>query len=284
MNILILGHGKSGTTIFVFQVAAGLPNCQAFSGGDPVKYLGDYENAVYKYTYNMRKGRTFDLFRDHSKEINYDRKIWMARDPRDVEVSEMLYRWHKGYRGRRKQYRAHLELVRKKEKDPKSIPFHVICRYNSHDGWPMTTDEVIEKVRIKYQAMHDFVKSLGSEWFIFKYEDMISKNFNALHEYLGFEINDDAQIPATTKKTKVARKKAMGDWRHWYTDEDVKLFKPVLLPYLKLIGYDCNDWTISSDPEIKPEFSSLYIKRLVRLNTLNTLRSYKVLRPFIKPS
>jgi hypothetical protein len=113
---------------------------------------------------------------------------------------------------------------------------------------------------------------------------MISKNFNALHEYLGFEINDDAQIPATTKKTKVARKKAMGDWRHWYTDEDVKLFKPVLLPYMKLIDYDCNDWTISSDPEIKPEFSSLYIKRLVRLNTLNTLRSYKVLRPFIKPS
>jgi hypothetical protein len=232
----------------------------------------------------MRKGRTFDLFRDHSKEINYDRKIWMARDPRDVAVSEMLYRWHKGYRGRRKQYRAHLELVRKKEKDPKSIPFHVICRYISHDGWPMTAEGVLEKERVRYQAMHDFVKSLGSEWFIFKYEDMISKNFNALHEYLGFEINDDAQIPATTKKTKVARKKAMGDWRHWYTDEDVKLFKPVLLPYMKLIDYDCNDWTISSDPEIKPEFSSLYIKRLVRLNTLNTLRSYKVLRPFIKPS
>ena len=71
MNILILGHGKSGTTIFLFQVAAGLLNCQAFSGGDPVKCLSDYENAVYKYTYNVRKGRSFDLFRDHSKEINY---------------------------------------------------------------------------------------------------------------------------------------------------------------------------------------------------------------------
>jgi len=283
MNILILGHGKSGTTIFVFKVAAGLPNCQAFSGGDPVKHLADYENAVYKHTYNVRKGRNFDLFDDYSNEINFDRKIWMARDPRDVAVSEMLYRWHKGHKGCRKQYQEHLAIVQKKEMDPKSIPFHVICRYISHGDWPMTTDEVIEKARARYQTTHDFVKSLGSEWFIFKYEEMISKNFKALHEYLGFEINDDASIPTTTKKTKVARKKSMGDWRHWYTEEDVELFKPALLPYMNLIGYDCNDWTLSSNPEIEPQFSSLYMKGLARQNTLNTLRSYKVLKPFIRP-
>ena len=115
MNILILGHGKSGTTIFVFKVAAGFPNCQAFSGGDPVKHLGDYENAVYKHTYNVRKGRNFDLFNDYSKEISFDRKIWMARDPRDVAVSEMLYRWHKGHKGSKKQYQEHLAIVQKKD-------------------------------------------------------------------------------------------------------------------------------------------------------------------------
>ena len=282
MNILIIGHGKSGTTIFVFKVAAGLPNCQAFAGGYPVENLGNYENAVYKYTYNERKGRTLDLFNGYSKEINFDRKIWVARDPRDVAVSEMLYRWHNGHRGRRKQYRAHLSMVQKKEMEPKSVPFHVICRHTSHGDWPMTTDEVIETMRTRYQTTHDFVKSLGSEWFIFKYEDMIAKNFDALHKYLGFEINDDAQIPSTTKKTKVARKKAMGDWRHWFTEEDVVLFKPALSSYMKLIGYDCNDWTLSSNPEIEPRFSSLYMKELTRKNTINTLRNYKVLRPFIK--
>ena len=283
MNILILGHGKSGTTIFVFKVAAGLPNCQAFSGGDPVESLGDYENAVYKHTYNVRKGRNFDLFDDYSKEISFDRKIWMARDPRDVAVSEMLYRWHKGHKGSKKQYQEHLAIVQKKEMDPKSIPFHVVCRYSSHGDWPITTDEVIEKLRSRYQTTRDFVKSLGNEWFIFKYEDMISKNLDALHEYLGFEIDDDAQIPSTTKKKKVARKKAMGDWRHWFTEEDVELFKPALLPYMELIGYDCNDWALESNPEIEPQFSSLYMEGLARQNTVNTLRRYKVLRPFIKP-
>jgi hypothetical protein len=283
MNILILGHGKSGTTIFVFKVAAGLPNCQAFSGGDPVKNLGDFENAVYKHTYNVRKGRNFDLFGDYSKEISFDRKIWMARDPRDVAVSEMLYRWHKGHKGSKKQFQEHLAMVLEKEMDPKSVPFHVVCRYSSHGNWPITTDEVIEKLRSRYETTHNFVKSLGAEWFIFKYEDMIFKNYDALHEYLGFEIDDDAQIPSTTKKKKVARKKAMGDWRHWFTEEDVELFKPALLPYMESIGYDCNDWALDPNPEIDPQVSSLYIKGLARQNTVNNLRRYKILRPFIKP-
>ena len=63
----------------------------------------------------------------------------------------------------------------------------------------MTTDEVIETMQTRYQTTRYFVKSLGSEWFILKYEDMISKNLDALHEYLGFEIDDNAQIPSTTK-------------------------------------------------------------------------------------
>ena len=60
MKIFILGVGKSGTTALVYKVAGGLPNCQAFSGGPPGKYVGDYENAVYKHTYEERKGKSFD--------------------------------------------------------------------------------------------------------------------------------------------------------------------------------------------------------------------------------
>ena len=92
MKVLILGLGKSGTTGMVYKVAGGLPNCHAFSGGKPGKYTGDYENAVYKHTYEERKGKSFDLYRRHLEKEHYDRKIWMARDPRDVAVSRMLYR------------------------------------------------------------------------------------------------------------------------------------------------------------------------------------------------
>jgi hypothetical protein len=56
------------------------------------------------------------------------------------------------------------------------------------------------------------------------------------------------------------------------------------LPYMQLIGYDCDDWTLSPKAKIDPEFSSLYIKGLVRKNTLNTIQSFRdlVLKPFVK--
>jgi hypothetical protein len=158
MKILILGRGKTGTTAILFKVAGGLPNCKAFSGGDIGKHLGDYENAVYKQTYSERKGRTLDAYSDHASEIDYDRKIWMARDPRDAAVSRMLFRWHKGNWGQRKQYHEHLELVQKKEQDPSSIPFHVLLSFIGPDGRPMTKDELVEMERVRYQHMSDFAQ------------------------------------------------------------------------------------------------------------------------------
>jgi hypothetical protein len=139
----------------------------------------------------------------------------------------------------------------------------------------LTDEDVIEKERPRYQVMHDFVKSLGSEWFIFKYEDMIDKKFDALHEYLGFEIKDDAEIPRTTKKSKVSRRKAYGDRRHCYTEEDVAFCKPVYLPYMELIGYDCDDGMLSSEPVIESEYASICLKGLVRKNRMNNIRNFK---------
>jgi hypothetical protein len=275
MKIFILGHGKSGTTVFLYKVAGGLPDCRAFSGSDPGRKLGDYQNAVYKHTYRERKGRSFEIYLNHVKEVDYDRLIWMARDPRDVAISQTLYRWHKGYWGRKKQYRAYQELIYKKEQDPASVPFHVICRYTGKDNWPRTTEEVLDTEKLRYQRMHDFVNNLGSEWFVFRYEDLIDKNFGALNEYLGFEIKDDAEIPLTTKKSKVARKKAYGDWRQWFTEEDVELYKPVYSPYMDLVGCDSNDWVLNPEAAIAPEFSSLYVKELIRKNRMDNIRNIK---------
>ena len=264
MKIFILGTGKSGTTAMVYKVAGGLPNCQAFSGGRPGKHLGNYENAVYKHTYEESKGKSFELYLDHLKQEHYDRKIWMARDPRDVAVSRMLYRWQRGNKGQKEQYQAHLNLVLKKETDPVSISFSEIYRYARFNQWPLSLEAVFEEEQVRYQRMHEFVKCLGEDWFFFTYENMVNKNFDGLNQYLGFNVLADAEVPKTTGKAKVIRKKATGDWRHWFREEDVKLLKPAYTPYMALIGYDCTDWAISSYPTIEPEYSSEYMQGLVR--------------------
>ncbi|MBL0713448.1 MAG: hypothetical protein JJV98_07075, partial [Desulfosarcina sp.] len=250
MKVLILGLGKSGTTALVYKTAGGLPGCLAFSGGRPGKYLGEYENAVYKHTYEPRKGKDFELYREHLEKEHYDRKIWMARDPRDAAVSRMLYRWHKGCKGRKKQYHAHLQLVLQKEQDPGRISFCEICRYIGHNEWPTSKEAVIDEERRRYLEMAEFVDSLGEDWFLYTYEDMVAKKFDALSEYLGFEMAGEAQVPSGTGKDKVVRKKATGDWRHWYTEEDAELFKAAYRTYMELIGYHCNDLTPAAAPVI----------------------------------
>jgi hypothetical protein len=274
MKVMILGLGKTGTTALLYKVAGGLPNCLAFSGGKPGKYVGNYENAVYKHTYSERKGKTFDLFRQHITDERYDRMIWIARDPRDAAVSEMLFRWHRGYWGRKRQYQAHLDLVLKKEKDPKSVPFHVICRYAGRgERWPITTEEVVKTERLRYANMAEFVKRLGPEWFLFKYEDMVSGKYAGLNGYLGFEVEKEGQVPEAYGK--VVRKRASGDWRHWFTEEDVEVFKPAYLPYMGIIGYDRNDWALSPTPVIEPEYSSVYMQSLPKRVVKDTMLRYK---------
>lgn len=273
MNILILGLGKSGTTALLHKIAGGLPHCKAFSGGKPGKYIGDYENAVYKHTYNERKGKDFASYRDHLRRQRYDRKIWIARDPRDVAVSRMLYRWHRGYIGHRKQYLAHLQRVQEKEYDPVSIPFYEVCRYAGHQGWPLSREQVVEEEHARYRHMCDFVGGLESDWFVFNYADMVGNRFDALNRYLGFEVQAQGQVPRSHGK--VVRKKSVGDWRHWFTREDIDLFRPAYLPYMQLTGCDCDDWVPSPNPRIEPEYASQYLQSLPKRVLLDSLIRYK---------
>ncbi|MGD9058024.1 MAG: hypothetical protein PVF38_17890 [Desulfobacterales bacterium] len=275
MKIFILGTGKSGTTALLYKVAGGLPNCQAFSGGKPGKYVGNYENAVYKHTYDKRKGKNFDIYINHLKQEQYDRKIWMARDPRDAAVSRMLYRWHRGYIGHMKQFKTHLNLVIKKEQNPHSVSFYEICQYTGYDGYPRSIEAVIEEERVRNQNMADFIKELGDDWFLFRFEEMVDKKFGPLSEYLRFKVAADTEVPVSTGKAKVVRKKAAGDWRHWFTEEDVELFRPAYLPYMESIGYDCTDWALDPNPVIEPQYASMYMKGLLKRKPLDTFRWIK---------
>ena len=59
----------------------------------------------------------------------------------------------------------------------------------------------------RYKQIHDLVKRLENDWFFFTYEDMINKTFKGLNYYLGFNVAGDVEVPKTTGKSKVIRKK-----------------------------------------------------------------------------
>jgi hypothetical protein len=274
MRILLIGLGKSGTTALLYKVAGGLPDSRSFRRRSPRqgKYLGDDRNAVQKHTYEESRGRRVDFYWRLLEREHYDRKVWITRDPRDIAISRMLYRWHMGSGGSPQQFQAHIDLVRKKERDPASVSFLEICRHAGHEKELLPTEEVLEEERGRYRRALDFVDSRGDDWFLFRYEDMIAGNFASLNAYLGFEVRADAKVPRASTKDKVARKRGSGDWRDWFTAADVDLLRPVYLPYMKRVGYDVDDWALSPRPLIDPRYASRYMKRLTGRTRSDDLR------------
>ena len=88
------------------------------------------------------------------------------------------------------------------------MPFYEICRYTDYNDWPRNKDDIFREEQVRCQRMRDFVESLGDGWFLFRYEEMVDKKFDALNAYLGFQIGVDTGVPSGTGKEKAVRKKA----------------------------------------------------------------------------
>lgn len=266
MKIVILGKGKSGTTALMHMIAAAFPECRLVPGGfrahvrNCQKLGAAADDFVCKFTYNDKKGRSFDAVERHIADAGYDKKIWVTRDPRDNAVSDALFRWRRRHGKRGRQFRACLPLVERKEREPRAVDFSEIYRYSGDRGGPETREQMISNERIRYQRMTDFVSRLGPDWFIFKYEDLVDGKFAALSEYLGREILPAFELPREDEVK--ARTKSYGDWRNWFTEEDVRLFEPVFAPYMALVGYDGGDWELAEEPSVDPATASLYMRRI----------------------
>ena len=56
----------------------------------------------------------------------------------------------------------------------------------------------------------------------------------------------------------IMRSGATGDWRHWFTPEDIDVYGPLVARYMERFGYD--DWSLAAEPVIASETASGYIE------------------------
>jgi hypothetical protein len=282
LKIVILGKGKSGTTALMHMVAAAFPECRSVPGGfrahvrERMEQGAGNDDFVCKFTYNDKKGRSFDAVERHIADEGYDKKVWVTRDPRDNAVSDALFRWRRRHGKSGRQYRLCLPLVERKERDPRSVDFSEIYCITGDLGGPETLEKMIANERIRYQRMTEFVRNLDSEWFIFKYEDLVDGNFAALSEYLGREVQSTFELPREDRVK--ARTKSYGDWRNWFTEDDVRIFEPLFAPYMESVGYDAADWELAPEARVDPETASLYMRRIAaegRFDRFDRLRAMK---------
>jgi len=260
-KVLIVGLPKSGTSILTYSIANALENKTInFEPGTKAglkdillhENLSTEENVVTKCTV-----QTIDNLQLDTISLYYNKHIWIIRDFRDHIISEFFYSWYKDFNPNPDSFEKALKLVKEKEANPNSVPFYKIYMTRHEYG---SKENLQEMLKTKSSRITGFIKNLDSKWFLLKYEDLMDKKIHNLNQYLKFAVKTDTSVPS--EYNRVVRSKKYGNWRNWFTEEDIQFFKPIFTDILNGLGYESTDWALNKDQILPPELGSSYMEKL----------------------
>ncbi len=250
-KILILGQPKTGTTGLFYKIKNSLPsNTQCFF--EPKKFD--------PLVIDSRSPVLAKVLFQHNFQINYEdfgvfpKKVLIVRDPRDRMISGLLYSSFKLHQTNRDRFFQFVELLKQKERSPRSLSVQSLLSFRS-----ATSDF---KIKLSQQGFLNFYRN-HPEYFIFKYEDLIDGKFANLENYLGVCLKGKAIVEKALKV--VERTKSYGDWKNWFTEDDVQRYKGIFGDYLRVFGYT-DDWRIDEKPRISSRHCSEYVVKLAYLS------------------
>jgi hypothetical protein len=251
MKILILGMPKTGTTALYSKIR------NSFKGDincifEPKQYdENDSENVLAKVLFSDRET-------DYNSFLEFDKKIIIVRDLRDWIISSLLYGFSYGKKCFRNETLVLdiLRLLRQKEIDPNSVSLLKI--FNSVKFGPDTNFEI--NAHNPLGLLNRFIgfHNSNEDFFLIKYEDFVDGRLNGLEEYLGFRLDGSSEVGPTLNR--VVRTKGYGNWKDWFTQEDINYFRPIFTPFMERYSYG-GDWRVNVDKRINPEHCSLYALR-----------------------
>lgn len=257
MKILIAGLPKTGTTALLYLIANSIGKEPLLLFEPKVCPVGlESKNGDVLAKVLIRPGLSANSF------AHFERKITIFRDPRDLIVSGLLYsQYHASYLNDDGRVRIMRECLERKESSPSSVPIREILEViGKVTGNPDRAVKHRENMGKMLARFDDYVATIV-DGFLYQYEDFVSGKYGSLERYLGIPMSGTAEVPDKLKR--VARTKGYGDWRNWFTPEDVQDYRPMLASWLEKYGYDAQDWTLNAKPSIAPEHCSRYFMRLV---------------------
>ncbi|HSW07426.1 methyltransferase domain-containing protein [Aquabacterium sp.] len=258
MRWLIVGTARSGSTALFSALADALDRPRLFfeepaaqlsaalrrdpAGPVVAKVIFDNESAA-------------DIL---SAALGVDHKIVLLRDPRDSLVSSLLY----AIASLPPQladpaFCAQLiDLLQRKQQAPAALPLIEIARlFDDTRIGPFVADSLR-----KLEDFAHFEADLGEHWLRLRYEDIVAGRLPAWGRPFGLALPAEVDVPA--EHARVARHRAAGDWRHWFTAADVEALRPGIDPLLRRLGYAA-DWTLAAPAHIGEAHSWRYVQRLI---------------------
>lgn len=266
-RIAIFGQYKTGTTALFYLVRNSLP-AGTRTLFEPKEYrheTGDDERLVLaKVILGLTEepeAVRYDTF------TGFDRKLFIVRDPRDwlVSATVFLIQQEGDVYENEATLAAVMALLRQKERDPHSVPLVDILDRILTAKPGRSLGEILRQIQAQYEWVMQFEGTLNDRHRV-RYEDVVSGHIGEIESYLqiplvGTTAVDDAH-------GHVPRTKGHGDWHHWFTETDVRVFEPVFAAYMQRYGYDVGGWDLSDHPVIEPRHCTEYVERVVKRRKL----------------
>ncbi len=273
-RVLVIGTAKSGTT-------AAYKSIKDAMGQGAITFFepeaSEFDTAIASRNKEVLVKLTLldrSLYIDLDEKLkSFDKRVMIIRDLRDILVSNLLYniRWMRFSRDP-ERFDIFMNALRMKEEDPQSIS--VVELYALRNKLESEVIETWENIRSWQDEHHDFDVALrmvekDKSMYVLRYKDYVDNNLNGLSEYLELNVEGGANVNAIQEKhsikksvRNIARTKKYDNWKNWFTQKDIQVFRPLISQSLNNAGIE-DDWSLNDRQEIKPEHSSEYVKRIV---------------------
>ncbi len=92
-----------------------------------------------------------------------------------------------------------------------------------------------------------------------KYETFMQGGLSGLESYLSVQLSSKREVGEFSRTRRSA---SWGNWREFFTPEDVELLRPLTEQLLTEMGYP--DWQLQPVEHLNPEHFSRYLVKLMR--------------------
>lgn len=258
-RIVVFGQYKTGTTALFYRLQHSLTGqVKTFFESDA--YIPKLMDFRYHLLAKIILGQPERV--DYASFHSFRKRIVLIRDPRDWLVSGTLFMvQQQAALHRSPEVLAQvLALFRQKEQSPADHSLVSILRVLYRLAQNQSLETTAAWMRQHTQQVMAFEQA-ERQHLVVRYEDLVDDRLTALERYLGFALSARTEVAA--EHAHVPRTKSYGNWKHWFTDEDISFFKPLFQNYLQHYGYD-ETWELHPHPLILPEHCTGYIERTVQ--------------------
>jgi len=197
----------------------------------------------------------------------FSKRVMVVRDPRDMIVSFMLFRpmlldKNLPEQELSRRFNRFLDAIRARVQGGSESVCSIHALANQLRAGGVNWHRIAELMERKMQLQSE------TSFHVSTYEDFVGGSLDGLLDYLDARAPADPAAPginpgADTSSdwlSHISRSGRTGEWRSWFTKDDINFFRPLLSRYMNHFGYQ-DDWDISGASPIAPESTVDYLEK-----------------------